>query len=235
MTEILRRAYVGVMRALRALLIPTGVMDQWARSPSPALRHLRSLFAIHDVHDLAQLDLPWWTYGAIRQVEEFLASRPSSRVFEYGSGASTAWLARRCATVTSVEHHAEFHGEVSKLLSALDNADLAHVPASPAADPTVSSSRSGHTGLDFADYVAQLGVGAVEYDLIVIDGRARLACLERAVEYLAVGGLIVFDDIGRRRYRRAVDTPGFSARIHRGARPCLPYPSTTGVLTHRAP
>ena len=63
-----------------------------------------SLFCAHDSMAIADLDVPWWTYGAIDAVEEWLASRARPvRVFEWGSGASTMWLAKRVDQIDSVE------------------------------------------------------------------------------------------------------------------------------------
>src|SRR3546814_16419215 len=55
------------------------------------------------------LGLPWWNVAATREVAEFLRARPKARVFEYGAGASTIWLARHAAGVWSVERHSEWH------------------------------------------------------------------------------------------------------------------------------
>src|SRR5262245_28763699 len=46
--------------------------------------------------------VPWLTFGAVRFLESRLAS--TQRVFEYGSGGSTLFLARRVEQVISVEH-----------------------------------------------------------------------------------------------------------------------------------
>ena len=49
---------------------------------------------VHDPLALAELGVPWWTYRAIDIVDAWLTAHVSPvRVFEYGSGASTIWLA----------------------------------------------------------------------------------------------------------------------------------------------
>jgi predicted O-methyltransferase YrrM len=201
-------------------------------STSPALRHLRSLFAIHDVADLAALDLVWWTYPAMHRVGRFLAGRPQSRVFEFGAGASTVWLARRAATVHSVEHDTRFVGQVRALLAGFDNVTLHTVPPTRAtARTTVRSGRHGHEGLDFGDYVSTIDKVGGEFDLIVVDGRARVDGFRRALEHLRPDGLIVFDNIRRTRYRAALERPGLRVEHLRGATPALPYPTTTGLVS----
>ena len=64
------------------------------------------MFAIHDVHDLSRLDLPWWTYPAITR--STIWPTRSARVFEYGSGASSVWLGSPAREVHSVEHSKEW-------------------------------------------------------------------------------------------------------------------------------
>lgn len=190
---------------------------------------LRSLLAVHDVEEMVALDVPWWSYRAIDDVERWLQDRTEVRVFEWGSGASTSWLATRASSVTTVEHHAGFARTVSRLVP--ENVRLEVVPAVRREAPAVPSGRRGHRQLDFEDYVGAIDRLGGTYDLICIDGRAREACLERAVHHLGAGGIIVFDNTNRSRYRRAMERhPDFCVTDHRGLTPALPYPSTTSLM-----
>ena len=118
-------AYVAVWRAARVPAERTGLLDALGRSTSRTGRHLRSMFAIHDVADMAALELAWWTYGAIAAVEAHLdAHAGQARVFEYGSGASTLWLGRRAGTVRSVEHDAGFHAFLQPLVEPLPHVEV---------------------------------------------------------------------------------------------------------------
>jgi predicted O-methyltransferase YrrM len=94
----------------------------------------------------------------------------------------------------------------------------------------VPSQRHDHDGLDFGDYVASIDEIGGSFDLIVIDGRARAACLRQAIPHLAEDGLIVFDNSNRARYAEAILTSGLRATRYRGLAPCLPYQSETTVL-----
>ncbi|OLR95567.1 class I SAM-dependent methyltransferase [Actinokineospora bangkokensis] len=218
-----RGAYVAGVRAARKVAERTGLLDRMGTG------HLRSLFAVHDVADLAALDLAWWSYPAIEEVQAFLAGRAAPRVFEFGAGASTVWLARRAAEVHSVEHDAGFAEVVRGLVAEHDNVTLHVVPAA-AAGPgtTVRSGRAGHEDLDFEEYVGAIDRVGGEFDLVVVDGRARVDAFHRALDHLAPGALVVFDNIKRDRY--AAVRAGGGVRYLRGKTPALPYPTTTGLI-----
>jgi predicted O-methyltransferase YrrM len=230
----LKRAYAGSMRGIRR-----GLDRRGPGGGAPPLdrrwRHWAySLTIVHDSRAMAALDVPWWTYRAIETVEKWLSARPNpARVFEYGSGASTVWLARRAGEVHSVEHHRAFaelmHGE----LVSHPNASVRVVEAVSSPRPVVPSSKEGHEGLDFAEYVAAIDEVPGSFDLVVIDGRAREACLAAAVGRLADDGLVVFDNSRRRRYRAAIARSGLQERVLRGLTPTLPYPEQTSLLTSR--
>jgi hypothetical protein len=230
-----KTAYVRAVRAVRAALRLTRVLALLDRlaARSRTVLWVRSWLSVYDLEDLLAFDVPWWTFAAADRVEDFLARRPGSRVFEWGSGASTVWLGRRCGTVFSVEHDAAWADRMRSSLPG--NARVQLVP--PAPGGAVPSAKPGFAGLDFADYVAAIDDVAGPLDLIVIDGRAREACLDRAVERLASGGLIVLDNVDRARYREAIAR--FGQRLDvvwtRGRTPALPYPTRTALISVRPP
>ena len=233
----MKHAYVAVVRALRTVLRAVGVLrllDGWARC-SRTGRWVRSLLAIYDVRELVALDTPWWTFEAADLVAAHLAERPGARVFEWGSGASTAWLSRRASRVVTVEHDAAWAAQVRPLLG--EGVEVLTVPpvaARPGAG--VRSQKPGFADLDFSDYVAAIDQQPDDLDLVVIDGRAREACLHRAVPHLAPDGLLVLDNVDRRRYREALSAqPGIEVRWTRGLTPSLPYPTRTALVRRTRP
>ncbi len=227
-----KSAYVGLARGTGRVL-DTAWPGTAATPPrTHRTRHwLTSLTQVHDSQALMRLDVPWWTYRAIDVVDTWLQARPRpARAFEYGSGASTGWLARRCAAVDSVEHHEGFAAQMEPALSEFAHVTLHVVPPVRSDAPEVSSEKEGCSGQDFADYVATIDIVEGEFDLVVIDGRARTACLDRATPRLAPGALVVFDNSRRRRYREALDrSPLHEVRLA-GLTPTLPYPEQTSLL-----
>ncbi len=186
------------------------------------------------MRELVALDTPWWTFEAADVVAAHLAERPEGRVFEWGSGASTAWLSRRAGEVVAVEHDAEWAEQVRPLAG--PGVRVLTVPPVPSSDPAVPSHKPGFEGLDFSAYVAAVDDQDGVFDLVVIDGRAREACLGRAVPHLAEDGLIVFDNVDRRRYRDAIAAqPGIEVRWTRGLTPSLPYPTRTALIRRSRP
>lgn len=175
-------------------------------------RWCASLLAIHQPQRMIALDCPWWHVEATRQVAEFLAVRPGARVFEYGSGASTAWLARRAHEVISVEHHGEWHKLLTPLVAEFGNARL------------------WHRELAGEAYIGAIDEAGGEFDLIVVDGRRRIECLQRALPRLKPGGIVLFDDSGRSRYRAGIAGCGLREQRFFGRSYCVPYPDYSSIL-----
>ncbi|MBO9523887.1 MAG: class I SAM-dependent methyltransferase [Nocardioidaceae bacterium] len=233
----MKSVYVGAVRAVRKVLAAVGLLgllDRWAARSRTGL-WLRSLLSIYDLEDLLPYDVPWWTFRASDQVAAFLRENPDARVFEWGSGASTAWLSRRAKTVTSVEHDPAWASLVSPALP--PNASVSVVPPARATGALGEelSEKDGFAGLDFAAYVAALDETDGLFDLIVVDGRARNACFRRALGKLAPGGVLVFDNVDRARYRDAIAAAPVPVEVTwtRGLTPALPYPTRTALVRLR--
>ncbi|MFD1859737.1 class I SAM-dependent methyltransferase [Aeromicrobium camelliae] len=222
---------VGARRLGRALTA-VGVLGETPPSRDHRLKHWAfSLTRVHDSLAMAELDVPWWTYRAIDITEAWLSARRSPvRVFEYGSGASTLWLSRRADEVFTVEHHRGFAEGMRTAFDARGNSAMQIVEPITSDVVVTPSAKEGHGGLDFTAYVRSIENVPGEFDLIVIDGRAREACLTIALERLAPDGLIVFDNSRRARYRRAIRAAQVQERRLPGLTPTLPYPDQTSLI-----
>ncbi|MGL5824884.1 MAG: class I SAM-dependent methyltransferase [Nocardioides sp.] len=234
----MKTAYVTGARTLRKALGAVGLLrllDRWAARSRTGL-WVRSLLSIYDLADLLPYDVPWWTFKASDEVASFLATHPQARVFEWGSGASTAWLARRAGTVTSVEHDGGWADIVRPVLPA--NATVRVIEPRPAsgAPGEELSGKPGFEGLDFGAYVNEVHQIDDAFDLIVVDGRARGACFAHAIGKLRPGGILVFDNVDRERYREAISASPVPVDVQwtRGLTPALPYPTRTALVRIRA-
>jgi predicted glycoside hydrolase/deacetylase ChbG (UPF0249 family) len=165
------------------------------------------------------IPLPWFAYDAIDYLETIL--RPDFVGLEYGSGGSTLWFARRIARITSVEHDGKWWAyvlaEMKKQL--ISNVDVVLVPPITGLLATATdrpdavafpqlyrSGRRGFEDCDFVDYAQQIDRNPDNsLDIVIVDGRARPACLKHAISKIRPGGYLVLDDANRPRYGVALE------------------------------
>jgi hypothetical protein len=165
---------------------------------------------------------PFWPYSAI----EWLAASlpPRARVFEYGGGGSTLWLEDRGAILTVTEHDGEWHQKLVGRLA--PGTTLLFRPPAP-----VGSITSARVPGYFDDYAAAINDqpdGSL--DLVIVDGRARVECVRRAMSKVRPGGLLLFDDADRARYRLAVKgLAGWDRNVFTGLKPGQRHPAHTSV------
>jgi predicted O-methyltransferase YrrM len=121
-------------------------------------------------------EIPLYTHPTIEYLNQFDFSDKS--VFEYGSGHSTLYWAKRAKSVKAVEHTVEWQ---EKLLSKLQSysIDWAQVFC-PANDD------------EYVDYILKFDE---DFDIIIIDGVVnRYECAENALKKLKKGGIIILDN-----------------------------------------
>ena len=208
------------------LLDRAGALPLREAGPASLLLHtLRGLGWHRSVRERASVDAdgestPWWTYSATRWLD--LALRPEHAVFEFGSGASTLWLAPRVARVDSVEHNREWEARVRPGLP--DNSTLTLVEAHGTdADAEPDD-----------PYLEPLRASGRQYDLIIVDGMGRNACVREAQHHLTDGGIILLDDGDRVAYRAAHDAmreAGFGRLDFFGPKPGAGHMSTTVLFS----
>lgn len=131
-------------------------------------------------------NLPLLAQTAISFLKDFLSKKTNLKVLEFGSGASTVWLSRLTANLVSIEHHPDWYETVKSTLhndSTCQSVDLRLLPL-----PYYSVCDK------FSDEF---------FDLIIVDGRDRMQCLEASIRILKPGGVLMLDDAQRERYERA--------------------------------
>lgn len=155
---------------------------------------------------LQRAGLPWLTFPATRWLRGRVG--PATRVLEFGAGASTLFFARRAARVVSVEHDPGWHGEVLRRVAAAglsSRVDLRLVPAEPGVRAGYQSTDAQFAGVHFSAYASFADACApASFDLALIDGRARAACVRHAAPLIVPGGLLLLDDAERPEYAEAV-------------------------------
>jgi hypothetical protein len=155
--------------------------------------------------DLLAAELPWTTFSATRWLDRAL--RQDMRVFEWGSGGSTLFFARRVRSVVTVEHDPDWHRQVADRVDhkGVKNVDLRLVLPNPARRraesstlPHYRSSVPQFSSVNFVSYVESIASepdGSL--DLVMIDGRARASCAAVALKKIRRTGALVIDDSDR--------------------------------------
>lgn len=115
--------------------------------------------------------IPWYTYPAIEYIKQIDFSQ--KLVFEYGSGNSSAFWAKRCKNLVAVEDDEQWYNKVKTQLPA--NADYRF--AANQQEYTHAIHHYNHT-----------------FDVIIIDGSHRYECAVEALKKLAPGGIIILDN-----------------------------------------
>ncbi len=157
--------------------------------------------------------IPWFCYAATRYLEQF--DFEDKYLFEYGSGNSTLFWAKRCKKVVSVEQNIKWYTQITKELVKHTNSKIIFAE-------------------NKFDYINAIRDKNVLYDVIVIDGAYRLDCAKTAVKMVKRGGIIILDNgdwfpktakFIRSKDFLEVDFSGFG--------PITPYITTTSIFFER--
>ena len=121
-----------------------------------------------------------------------------SSVLEYGSGRSTIELSRIAKSVVSVEHQAAWYDELNKTLP--DNVSLI------LAEPDLDYTEGTHDGTyeEFETYIKS-PVKHGPFDVIIIDGRARVDCAKLCTQLAHEKSYIFVHDFEREEYQPILD------------------------------
>jgi hypothetical protein len=156
--------------------------------------------------------IPWMTLPFIHFLEPRLT--PSMSLFEFGSGNSTKYFEQRLNTVVAVEHDRSWYERIR------------------------SEIRPG-TEIVFCDlndgdrYVTAAARQQCLFDIIVIDGRKRVSCMEHSIGSLSPSGVIIFDDTDRAEYNAGIQSmgeTGWKTIDFWGMAPGLHYKKCTSIL-----
>jgi len=162
--------------------------------------------------------VPWITYPAQNLLKRVVQT--DYRIFEYGSGNSSLWWAQRAAQVVSVEHNPDWarhvrsrapsnltvvSREMGAEISQRDRTKLSDFYALNLVEQQLSSETSsmqhGLRTREFSAYALELTKYPKEYfDVIVIDGMARVLAAWLAADFVKPSGFIVFDNSDRKQY-----------------------------------
>lgn len=131
--------------------------------------------------------IPWMNYCAIKFLEERFSNNMS--LFEYGSGFSTRFYAQNVKSVVSVEHDKKWF-------------DMLREDTPANCEVLYAEYNQEMMGGEYSQTVKKLNE---KFDIIVVDGRDRVNCVNASITALTKEGVIILDDSSRERYRKAFD------------------------------
>jgi hypothetical protein len=158
-------------------VIPTVALERLQRIKKQ-VRNLRSLAYDYGqwttIRDWNSIDengdpIPWYTYPTTEYIAHLNLSWMT--IFEYGSGNSTLWWAKRSKSVVSVEDDEEWFEKVRQNLS--------------------SGRTQYHLKTRKEDYVT---AALNDADIFIIDGKYRKECAEHIVKIGGAGVMIILDN-----------------------------------------
>ena len=152
---------------------------------------------------------PDMTPDEMDYLETFI--KAGSRVWEWGTGGSTLWFIRKGCRVTSVEHMDLCYQVLSLGLSRVQLTGLFEMKYCPADRGYREGTTDDGTREHFAGYVDSYD-GRFQ-DLFLVDGRARLACLER-LKLAPPTATILLHDADRYDYSAIAEKVGGVEQLH---------------------
>jgi len=222
----MRAPALGAHRTLRALAT-------FARHPTWTRFALRWLLSLRSGRNALVDGAPWVPYRAAEWLESYL--EPTMNAFEWGSGGSTIFIARRVGRLVAVEHSPVWEARIAGMLCrrAITNCDLLSVGAdAPGAgggsgaqkDVRFASLWVDDESTSFERYVRTIDAYPDgHFDLVSVDGHARLACIAQAVRKVRPGGYVMLDNAGPYREEASRILDGWPATDLSGPAPYHPY------------
>ncbi len=152
--------------------------------------------------------IPWMTFSAIDFLKK--VSHSEMHIFEYGSGGSTFFWALRVKHITSVEHDKSWFEKIKMELAGQKITNVDYVLREPYSISDFGkkqfqiasdyiSGDPGHNGKSFEAYAKTIDSFPDEnFDVVVVDGRARPSCILHSLKKIKRGGYLVVDNSERK-------------------------------------
>jgi len=149
--------------------------------------------------------IPGLNQDVILALEKLLNKK--SKVFEFGTGGSTVWLAKRVGELVSVEYDPKWF----KVLCDGVNMDFGGTPKHVKLNLKsgtqhnlwiISETTRQRIGMDFIESITPYPDDY--FDVVLVDGRARVSCMLNARRKVKPGGTIILDDSQRAHYQHGI-------------------------------
>ena len=159
--------------------------------------------------------IPWMTFSVIDFLKKI--SHSEMKVFEYGSGGSTLFWSSRVKDLISVEHDRSWFEKIKAELARQNITNVKYILSESHGIPDFEkrqiqiatdyiSSDPGYSGKSFEDYAKTIdNFPDEDFDIVVIDGRARPSCILHSLKKVKRGGYLVVDNSERKYYLSGFD------------------------------
>ncbi|NOX46589.1 MAG: class I SAM-dependent methyltransferase [Chlorobi bacterium] len=151
--------------------------------------------------NLGMEPLPWMNYPFLGFIKKRLNN--NQNLFEFGSGYSTVFFAKKLKSVTSVEYDKEWFEKAQGMTKGFSNTEIIFQELNE-------------------DYPKTINKTDKKYELIVIDGRKRVKCALNSYGHLTSDGILILDDSSRDEYHKIWDfylKKGFREITFQGLKP----------------
>jgi predicted O-methyltransferase YrrM len=149
---------------------------------------------------------PWLSPASIEFLKNVL--NKDVRFLEMGSGESTLFFASRVKKLHSIEHNEEWYQLIKTKLSQKNHKNVDYILHKPHFEELKRDIEArhlrefDHESENYRSYYEQINIYSDSiFDFILIDGRARVECCQRAKSKLKSGGTLILDNSERRQYK----------------------------------
>lgn len=148
--------------------------------------------------------VPWIAFAAKNFLDNIL--HKDMTVYEYGSGGSTLYFAKRVKEVISTEHNKEWYEKVLEEINkkGFSNCHLRlfepirtkfHMKQDIADPDSYISDDETYRGMSFKEYASSIDSYPDSFfDIVLIDGRSRPSCFKHANLKVKKGGFLILDN-----------------------------------------
>lgn len=112
-------------------------------------------------------------------------------MLEWGSGTSTIYFSKFAKHIDSIEHDLSWYNKINNLIrkNNINNVSYHHISWNK------PRPAGGVTTYDmFSDYINHVGTINKQYDVVLIDGRARFWCAKKILPYLKKDSVVFIHD-----------------------------------------
>lgn len=183
-------------------------------------------------------EIPWITDSAALWLGKNLKRKMN--VFEWGSGGSTFFISKRVKSIISIEHDTKWYRMMKQIIRFKDLQNISYKLIRPERGNKIpleyKSSDESFSGKTFQKYCESILDYSNEFfDLVVVDGRARVGCVQKAVDKVKRGGYLILDNSEREEYKKAFSILKNWKRVDfEGFGPLNSYPWRTTVFQKSA-